>query len=260
MRKKIQEYLLNLEGQENIWILYACESGSRSWGFPSKDSDYDVRFIYVRNPVENYLSLNIENRRDVIERKEVDNLDFDGWDLRKALKLLKKCNPPLFEWFEASGKNIYWKDKEFYTLMKETMPRYYNYPAMCYHYMHMANGNYRDYLLGDEVWVKKYFYVLRPMLGVMYLMEFNKIPPLNFRALVSAMVHPGAVKDAIEELVTMKLKGNELARGPKIPEISDYITQNMSGLEHIRFLPTGKYEKTWDPLNEIFLTMLNKYK
>lgn len=72
-------------------ILYACESGSRAWGFPSKDSDYDVRFIYVR-PVDWYLS--IFDKRDVIEYPISDMLDINGWDLKKALNLFRKSNPP----------------------------------------------------------------------------------------------------------------------------------------------------------------------
>lgn len=94
MREEILKRLTDIEGEEDVKIFYACESGSRAWGFPSADSDYDVRFLY-RHPEEWYLSVDLEEKRDVIERPINDDLDISGWDLRKALKLLRKSNPPL---------------------------------------------------------------------------------------------------------------------------------------------------------------------
>jgi len=96
----ILERLAAIEHTELVHILYACESGSRAWGFASPDSDYDVRFIYVR-PRDWYLSIDLERRRDVIERPIEGVLDINGWDLRKALQLMRKSNPPLFEWLHS---------------------------------------------------------------------------------------------------------------------------------------------------------------
>ncbi|HTY22758.1 MAG TPA: nucleotidyltransferase domain-containing protein, partial [Desulfomonilaceae bacterium] len=95
MEESVRNHLGKIEADENIRVVYACESGSRAWGFPSVDSDYDVRFIYIR-PVEWYLS--IDEKRDVIERPIDAGLDISGWDLRKALQLFRKSNPPLLEW------------------------------------------------------------------------------------------------------------------------------------------------------------------
>ena len=78
MKNPIINRLQELEAENNVKILYACESGSRAWGFPSATSDYDVRFIYLR-PVEWYLS--IEQKRDVIEYPVENDLDISGWDL-----------------------------------------------------------------------------------------------------------------------------------------------------------------------------------
>jgi len=89
MKEKVCEHLSAIEADEEMMILYACESGSRAWGFPSTDSDYDVRIIYVHT-LEWYLS--IEEKRDVIERSLADQIDLSGWDLRKALKLFRKSN------------------------------------------------------------------------------------------------------------------------------------------------------------------------
>ena len=64
MHERVVAELTNIERTEQVRILYAVESGSRAWGFPSRDSDFDVRFLYLR-PVESYLS--IAPTRDVIE-------------------------------------------------------------------------------------------------------------------------------------------------------------------------------------------------
>ena len=98
MRDLIIQKLKEIEKTENIRILHAVESGSRAWGFPSSDSDYDVRFIYVRPP-EFYLKL--EKTRDVIELPINDMLDINGWDLKKTLQLLHSSNPTLFEWMSS---------------------------------------------------------------------------------------------------------------------------------------------------------------
>lgn len=95
MTTAILERLVAVEQTEAVRILYACESGSRARGFASPDSDYDVRFIYVR-PRDWYLSIDLEHCRDVIERPIEDVLDINGWDLRKSLQLMRKSNPPLF--------------------------------------------------------------------------------------------------------------------------------------------------------------------
>ena len=105
----LQEILVRLnavEKDEGVKILYACESGSRAWGFPSRDSDYDVRFVYV-HPAEWYLSIDLEKKRDVIERPITDQIDLNGWDLRKALGLYRKSNPPLLEWLNSPI--VYWE-------------------------------------------------------------------------------------------------------------------------------------------------------
>ena len=83
-----------IETKNNVKIIFACEAGSRAWGFESPDSDYDIRFVYVR-PKDWYFSINVENRRDVIELPILDDYDINGWDIRKALKLMRKSNPSL---------------------------------------------------------------------------------------------------------------------------------------------------------------------
>ena len=90
----------SIERDENVRVLLAVESGSRAWGFASVDSDFDVRFIYIREP-QWYLSIDVEDRPDTIERPLHDELDVSGWDVRKALRLFRKSNPPLLEWLQC---------------------------------------------------------------------------------------------------------------------------------------------------------------
>ncbi len=232
MRERIQRTLDEIEASEGVAILYACESGSRAWGFASRDSDYDVRFVYLR-PREWYLSLAVERKRDVIERPIVDELDINGWDLRKALKLLRKSNPPLVEWL---GSLIVYRERSGAAQrMRELLPRIYSEAAAGYHYLHMAKGNLRDYLQGGTVTRKKYFYVLRPLLAIRWIEQGRGVVPTEFGRLVDALVEPGPLREAIDTLTAEKAAGLELGRGPRIPVISDYLESEFDRLEDSRF-------------------------
>src|SRR5262245_7291893 len=136
--KSIQTRLSLIEQDEGIKILYACESGSRAWGFASSDSDYDVRFIYVR-PRDSYLSIDIENQRDVVEQPLENALDINGWELRKALRLLRKSNPPLLEWL--GSPIVYREVTDMAAAMRALVSRWYSPIACAHHYLHMAQGN-----------------------------------------------------------------------------------------------------------------------
>lgn len=152
MEALIKEKLLEIEQRESGRILLAVESGSRAWGFASPDSDYDVRFIYVRDK-DSYLKLN--RSRDVIELPINDVLDINGWDVDKTLKLLHNSNPTVFEWFSSP---IIYKTTPFAEQFKPIMQHYFSSKSGLWHYLHMAEGNYREYLKVDLVKAKKYFY------------------------------------------------------------------------------------------------------
>ncbi len=152
MKQKILEILDKIESDYQVKILFSCESGSRAWGFPSSDSDYDVRFIYL-HPPDWYLSIDLESQKDVIELPIDDKLDVVGWDLRKALKLFRTSNPPLLEWLDSPIK--YSEKYSTAEQMRQLAPTCYSPGACMYHYLHMAQGNNREYLKGEKVWVKK---------------------------------------------------------------------------------------------------------
>jgi predicted nucleotidyltransferase len=176
-------------------------------------------------------SIDLEGRRDVIERPLQENIDVSGWDIRKALKLFHKSNPPLLEWLQCSI--IYRERFSLPTRMRELLPTFYSPRASFYHYLHMAKGNIREYLGGHIVWRKKYFYVLRPLLAMRWIDQGLGPVPIEFQKLVEATVSDPALRAHIDELVSLKRAGAELDRGPRIPAISDFIECEMSRLEKI---------------------------
>jgi hypothetical protein len=252
MEERIKESLFEIEREEGVQIFYACESGSRAWGFPSSDSDYDVRFLYLR-PRDWYLSVEIENKSDVIERPITDELDVSGWDIRKALMLLGKSNPPLLEWLNSP---IIYQEKFGITdRIRTVIPEYYSPTACLYHYLHMAQGNYREYLRGDTVWVKKYFYVLRPMLAIKWIEATDEPVPMKFETLVERMVTNSELKTTINDLIARKRAGGELDRGPKIPQLSDFISDELARIE-TKFIERQAPKLSTDKLNDIFRASL----
>ncbi|GAG17197.1 unnamed protein product, partial [marine sediment metagenome] len=235
----------SIEIEEQVRIVYACESGSRAWGFPSADSDYDVRFIYL-HPRDWYLSVDLERKRDVIERVIDGQLDVNGWDLRKALQLFRKGNPPLMEWL--GSPIVYLEEFTVADQMRDLMSRYYSPVACLYHYLHMARGNYRDYLKGPMVWVKKYFYVLRPLLAIKWIEQGLGVVPTEFQVLVDEVVDSSELKDEIGKLVAAKRRGEELERGPRIERISEFIEDELVRLESKQF--EQEYDKPVGPVDE----------
>lgn len=252
IKKEIQNRLHQIEIEENVCIFYACESGSRAWGFPSDDSDYDVRFLYIC-PKNWYLS--IDEKRDVIEKPINDLIDLNGWDIRKALKLLRKSNPPLLEWLRSPI--IYQQRFEIADNIKALLPEYYSPKSCLYHYLHMAEGNFRGYLKGEMVWVKKYFYVLRPILACKWIEAGYGVVPMEFGILVDSIVTSGELKAAIMDLLWRKQIGQELNREPRIPLISGFIETELERLKTKKYDGISPKVET-EKLDELFHWALEK--
>lgn len=226
MKEKIIEEIKKIEERYNVKVCYAVESGSRAWGFPSKDSDYDVRFIYVHQK-DWYLS--IEQKRDVIELPINNLLDINGWELRKALRLFNKSNPPLMEWLHS--EIVYYQAFSLVEKMKTIQDQLFLPQSALYHYLNMAKGNYRDYLQGDHVKIKKYFYVLRPILACNWIERYNSIPPIKFQELVDVILENGLIKQEILTLLKRKIIGDELNLEPKLTVVNDYVEKEISRME-----------------------------
>ena len=250
MKSRILSQLHEIETRENVRIVYACESGSRAWGFPSADSDYDVRFLYVR-PVEWYLSINV--KRDVIERPVQDGLDISGWDLKKALLLFCKSNPPLLEWL--GSPIVYLEKYSTAESMRKLLPDYYSPTTCLYHYLHMARGNYREYLKGDVVWIKKCFYVLRPILAMNWIERGWGVVPTDFNILVSKLTLEPPVATEIDRLLAAKRAGAELDRGPRIEALSCFIAAELDRWENNGVIHQKRPSQS-GKLDELFRTTL----
>jgi predicted nucleotidyltransferase len=241
IKSEIQNKLSQIEQDHQVKILYACESGSRAWGFESQDSDYDVRFIYARKR-DWYLSVNLEHKRDVIEIPVDPVFDINGWDLRKALKLMKKSNPALMEWLSSSI--VYRQDNAFADAMKKLMEEYYSPRACFYHYLHMAKGNYREYLRGGKVRIKKYFYVLRPLLAMQWLEKDLGIVPIEFDVMIDRLIPEGQLKQDIAELIMQKKAGFESKYTDPIDSINAFIgdeIERFANSKNTLYAPTNDY-------------------
>lgn len=257
VRAEILRRLQAAEIEHDVRILYACESGSRAWGFASPDSDYDVRFIYVRRP-EWYLSFDIERRRDVIEYPITDEIDCGGWDIRKALHLLTRTNGALMEWLNSPVRYI--EKGSFAESMRALAPRVMNPVALCYHYSHMARGNTREYLFTQQVRLKKYFYILRPLLAIRYIQQGMGVPPVEFARLLDSVL-PESLRPSIDRLLDLKRNTEELGMGAQVPEINQFIEQELER-HGSAFSGQGRpdipgKEEVHGQLNEIFRTAVH---
>ncbi|WP_203363754.1 nucleotidyltransferase domain-containing protein [Bacillus sp. REN10] len=231
MNTRILTAITQIEQEYNVKVLYACESGSRAWGFPSKDSDYDVRFIYIHKK-EHYLAIDpigVGKKRDVIELPIDDLLDMSGWELTKALRLFRKSNPPLLEWLHSPI--IYYTAFSTVEQMKQLQQEVFAPHSCMYHYLNMANKNYREYLQRDQVKLKKYFYALRPVLAAKWIKQFNEFPPLDFQTLLDNMLPEGKVKSEVELLLKRKTAGEELDKEPPNPLINAFLYEEIIRLE-----------------------------
>ncbi|WP_374567478.1 DNA polymerase beta superfamily protein [Ideonella sp.] len=225
IRAEILRKLAAVEAEHDVRVLYACESGSRGWGFASPDSDYDVRFIFAR-PVREYLR--ITPTRDVIEEVPGPVFDVNGWDLRKALQLLAKGNATLIEWL--SSPVVYRQDDGFVQRLREAAAAVYQPIRSFHHYAAMGRGNFREYLQGEQVRAKKYLYVLRPLLAAKWVLERDDAPPMAFEPLVRAMVTDVAVQRDIDELLVIKRRSGEQEWLPARPVLNTYLEQLMADL------------------------------
>lgn len=241
--------LKEIERRENVRILHCVESGSRAWGFASPDSDYDVRFIYVR-PVEFYLRL--EKNRDVIEWQLDETLDINGWDVQKALRLLHSSNPTLFEW---NSSPIVYKTTPEWAEISATINHYFQKKAGLHHYLSTAKKNYYEFLKGDSVKLKKYFYVLRPILACRWILQKQTPPPMLFSELAATCLDDALVP-AVTELVRRKMETPELGTGHRIDIINDYLDASIEELDSIIQSIPGEERVTWDELDRVFLGLL----
>lgn len=192
-----------------VHILLAIESGSRAWGFPSPDSDYDCRFIYVR-PVRDHLKLRLE--RDVIEFPIEGEIDTGGWDLRKALLLALKGNAVIAEW--TNSPEVYEELAGFRPRLLELLEQIVDPRLVARHYLGLLH-RHEQYFAGKEVRLKKLFYALRPAFSLQYMeeREFASLPPMNLQQIIDNITVPKELSDLVAEMIDKKSVTRELGVG-----------------------------------------------
>ncbi|PKG22352.1 nucleotidyltransferase domain-containing protein [Niallia nealsonii] len=235
MKIEMKNQLETIEKEHKIKILYACEAGSHTYGLSSSDSDFDVRFLYM-HPKEWYLSL--DKNKDVIELPITGNLDMSGWELTKALRLIRKSNPSLLEWLQA--ETVYYQNDYFFTKIKEIKEKAFNPRACYYHYMHMAKKNEQKSQGIKERKIKVIFHIMRPLLACQWIEQKQTFPPNHFFSLVNELVDDVALKKEITDLITAKINGSSIYQKENIQRINGFIQQRLAGIEQAAsFISSG---------------------
>ncbi|MFN0254418.1 nucleotidyltransferase domain-containing protein [Pedobacter ureilyticus] len=202
MKTSIIKKLEEIEQANDIKILFACESGSRGWEFPSPDSDYDVRFIYVK-PLNFYLS--VLDKDDQLGFPINDELDIYGWDIKKVLKLIRKSNTTPFEWLQSPiiyGEQVGFKD-ELWKLCQH----YFYAKTNINHYLGIAKGALETIINDDEIKIKKLFYILRPLLSAKWCLERKTIAPMTIGPLLTLM--PKELQEDVKKIIHLKSTSEE---------------------------------------------------
>lgn len=243
MKDKILEKLKQIEQEKGVEILFACESGSRAWGFSSPDSDYDIRFIY-KHDLDYYLSL--WEQTDVIEFMTEDDLDGSGWDLRKTVKLLAKSNAPLLEWLHSPV--IYYQDDAFLEQIRLLAKDCFS-PIACLHHYLGTTKNFMDVCTAEEVKLKSYFYALRTALAGKWIIERNSFPPVAFAELLP--IAPLPIQEKILQLQAIKANKEEKYLHPKEVLITEFLMETIKFNEDgAKGLRSGK--KMAEELDRVF--------
>lgn len=253
IRENILDKLSETEKSEKVSILHAVESGSRAWGFASPDSDYDVRFIYVRRK-NDYLRL--EKTRDVIEWEINETYDINGWDIAKTLRLLHNSNPTVFEWIHSP---IVYSSHEIIKQITPEIDSYFSCKAGIHHYISTALTTRNKHLQNEYIKLKKYFYVIRPLLACRWILENKTPPPVLFQELVDSVAEEN-IKPVIADLVKIKMKSYETEKSRHIPELDKYIQDNIHDIKKYADLMQDDKSHDWNNLDEIFLKCLDIWK
>jgi hypothetical protein len=241
----IRQRLTQVAAEQELTLLYAVESGSRAWGFESPDSDWDVRFLYLR-PKDYYLwNLDLK-KRDCVDTVEYpiqsDHIDLAGWDLLKTCKLLLVSNPAALEWL--TSPICYYNRLNILSELKALVPLVYSRRSAMYHYQHMAQTNWRKYISKkDPLLLKKYLYVLRPLLAMQWIERYKEPIPMLFDHLAQACDVPSPVSTEIRELLALKRSSSEKDYGSPLPAIHNWIAERVD-LQSVALVPTRTPEVT----------------
>jgi uncharacterized protein len=233
--------LAEIEERHRVKILLAVESGSRAWGFPSADSNYDVRFIYVRS-LSSYLSF--KQPRDVIEQPiGGDLLDINGWDLRKAIALSLKSNATVAEWLTSPIS--YHREEDAARVLLRFLGKVFSPRHYAFHYFALARKQWKDRAVGKpEVRDKHYCYIMRSMLALQWVIQSKCLPPMS----VDALLNQASLEDEVAVAFAMvrgrKMSCSEQEPADRVPVLDRWIERTLQEApERCESLPAG-YART----------------
>ncbi|WP_318503501.1 nucleotidyltransferase domain-containing protein [Bacillus sp. T3] len=253
MKDTIVENLKKLEQQHDIKVIFAVESGSRSTGIPSQDSDYDVRFIYVHR-LEWYLS--IDEKRETLEVPISDHLDLNGWELRKSLRLLRKSNPHLFEWLHSGIQ--YAKVTTFLEKIKSLEQEAFSAKPALFHYLNMAKRNATDFFQSDIIKTKNYFYVLRPVLACLWIEKYRTFPPVELRDLVTKLIQSAEINQEIETIIERKVAGITETSKAEFQKLKQFLQLELERIEGVANNWSEEKVNLTPQLNKLFREILEQ--
>jgi uncharacterized protein len=247
MTQKIQQTLLEIAERDQIQLLFACESGSRGWGFASPDSDFDIRFLYT-HPREKYLTIDQLDEQYKLPITP-DDLDIGGWELRKALRLVKGSNMSVFEWLQSP--TIYMAAPNFQQELWAAVQPCFSPRAALHHYMGIAKNALETATQDGNINIKKCFYVLRPLLAAKWVAERGTVPPMNFHEL-RVLIEKNPINAILEELLERKNSAKEGEKIALIPEIQHFIEQQWLFCDEIAKKTPPKNHVSSEQLNVFF--------
>ncbi len=228
MKDQILNEISRIENEKEVKVILACETGSRAWGFPSPDSDYDVRMIYVHKP-EWYIS--IYEKEDSIEFMSEDGmLDITGWDVSKALKLLQKSNSALLE--RLQSPIVYKVDEESRLKLWQLGVEYFNAKASMHHYFGLAKTSLAEMEGNEEVKLKKLFYALRAVAACRWIRMKSDVPDIEFKKVYSGLDLDSKLIRTIEDLIELKSLRNEDYFHPGNEQIMNFIDIEIKEIEN----------------------------
>ena len=252
-REMIRQKLREIETTEHVRILYAAEAGSRAWGTHSADSDYDVRFVYVRPP-EYYWRL--DKTRDVIEWQLDDVWDISGWDVKKALSLLQRSNPTLFEW---NGSPIVYRCTPSWEAVASLLPQYFVPRTALYHYYGIAKRTFLEELQREQVKLKRYFYVLRPLLACRWIADRQTPPPVRLSDLADGYLDE-RMKSIVQALLRQKAQSGERDILPRHEMLCGYLQSLLTEAEERLSGMPSVPPASWEALNSLFISLVQEAK
>jgi len=248
MQTIILNKLADIAAEHDVRLFFACESGSRGWSFPSPDSDYDVRFIYVR-PMNAYLSVAGCDDQMCFDIK--DELDFLGWDIRKVLRLILNSNITPFEWLQSPV--IYMQKAGFKEELWALCEQFFSRRSHIHHYLGIARSALLTASDNNEITIKKLFYVLRPLLAAKWCVEKNGIAPMSIHPLMSLM--PEHLQQITANLIACKAEAPEGYIVTIDPELKQFIDSEFeASTRALTDIPKVSFNA--EPLDAFFLKIL----